>query len=420
MADKPAGPAEIGEAHAEGVKLFLGDEGDRSPVSNVVGVAVGQKWTDGRPAGGDAVIVLVTQKVDDKALPPDERIHKIWNERGHGDASQGKPQAQVDVLAIGEVFAGQTGQPTPRYGQATTQAVGGYASAPYAGTAWAEPRYSPTGALPYPAMPGAGPEVPMGWLRPALGGCSVGHWLGSTGTMATAVYDLLPGSTIRTKRSGLGIPRRFYMLSNNHVLANSNVAAPGDPILQPGPYQGGRYPADVIGRLSRFMPIVYEGRDTPRRLHRNLVDAAIAEAPFDQIDREVQWIGRPRGWRRVGQDDVDLVVQKTGSTTHLTFGRIVATSVTVDVDYPNGRVARFRDQILTTPMSEPGDSGSLVMTMEGEAIGLLFAAGSNGSLLNQIANVRSLLRVEVTEPTTSDGWPPPRPRRPESADDTGS
>ena len=414
MADKPAGPDEMGKAYAEGLKLFLGDEGDGSAVSNVVGVAVGQKWTNGRPANGDAVIVLVTQKVADQALPPGDRIHRIWNRRRRGDTGQDKPQ--VDVLAIGEVFAGQVGRPTPRYGQATPQAVGGYASAPYAGTAWAEPRYSPAGAPPHPATPGAGPEAPMGWLRPALGGCSVGHWLGSTGTMATAVYDLLPGSTVRTRRSGLGIPCRFHMLSNNHVLANSNLAAPGDPILQPGPYQGGRYPADVIGRLSRFMPIVYEDRDTPRRLHRNLVDAAIAEAPFDQIDREVQWIGRPRGWRRVGQNDAGLVVQKTGSTTHLTFGRIVATNVTVDVDYPNGRVARFRDQILTTPMSEPGDSGSLVMTMEGEAIGLLFAAGSNGSLLNQIANVRSLLRVEITEPTRRDGWPP----LPESADDTGS
>lgn len=404
MPDKPADQADLGKAHAEGVKRFLGDERDRSRVSNVVGVAVGQKWTDGRPVGGDAVIVLVTHKVDD--VPPGDQIHEIWKGQEPGD-TKGKPPAQVDVLAIGEVFASQTGQPTPRYGQATPQAVGGYASAPYAGTAWAEPRYMPAGTVGYPAMLGALPEVPMGLLRPAPGGCSVGHWLGSTGTMATAVHDLLPGSTIRTKRSGLGIPPRFYMLSNNHVLANGNAAAPGDPILQPGPYQGGRYPADLIGRLSRFVPIVYEDPETPRRLHRNLVDAAIAEAPFDQIEHEVQWIGRPRGWRQVDQKDVDLVVQKTGSTTHLTFGRIVATNVTVDVNYPNGRVARFRDQILTTPMSEPGDSGSLVMTMNGDAIGLLFAAGSNGSLLNQIANVRSLLKVEVAKPTASDGWPPP-------------
>ncbi len=30
----------------------------------------------------------------------------------------------------------------------------------------------------------------------------------------------------------------YYILSNNHVLANENEAYMGDPILQPDPYDG--------------------------------------------------------------------------------------------------------------------------------------------------------------------------------------
>jgi len=58
-------------------------------------------------------------------------------------------------------------------------------------------------------------------------------------------------------------------------------------------------------------------------------------------------------------------------------------------------VARFRDQILTTPMSAGGDSGSLVADRENLAVGLLFAGSPMVTILNQIQHVRSLLRVEI-------------------------
>ena len=60
-------------------------------------------------------------------------------------------------------------------------------------------------------------------------------------------------------------------------------------------------------------------------------------------------------------------------------------------------MARFRDQIVTTNMSAGGDSGSLVTTLDNVAVGLLFAGPSIATIVNQIENVRSLLRVEVAE-----------------------
>ena len=42
------------------------------------------------------------------------------------------------------------------------------------------------------------------------------------------------------------------------MLANSNEASPGDPILQPGPYDGGKYPDDHIANLEEFVPISFD------------------------------------------------------------------------------------------------------------------------------------------------------------------
>ena len=81
--------------------------------------------------------------------------------------------------------------------------------------------------------------------RPAPGGVSIGHRDITAGTLGCWV-----------KKNG-----QFFILSNNHVLANSNAAQIGDPILQPGPYDGGNLPGDHIANLSEFIPISFT--DTP-------------------------------------------------------------------------------------------------------------------------------------------------------------
>ena len=234
-------------------------------------------------------------------------------------------------------------------------------------------------------------------LRPAQGGYSVGHFKITAGTIATCVYDILPGgSTGSPPVHGIGVPPRYYILSNNHVLANTNAASIGDPILQPGPFDGGTDPADRIAALSRFIPITLEP-PTPRALHRNLVDAAIAQGQFHDLNREIYWIGDVRAWRRKANIAVGNLVQKTGRTTNYTTGRITAINATVDVGYGGGRVARFQDQIITTNISAGGDSGSLVLSLDNVALGLLFAGSAVATIVNQIENVRSLLRVEVAQ-----------------------
>ncbi len=312
------------------------------PRANVRGVGLGVKWSNGQPTGKPALLVLVTHKVPKESLTKADLVPARL---------EGMP---TDVLAIGEPVAG-----------------GG-------------------------APPEAGLQTLARRLRPAEGGYSVGHFKITAGTIATCVYDILPEGTVSPPAHGIGVPPRFYILSNNHVLANSNNAALGDPILQPGPFDGGTDPADRIARLSRFIPITLDP-PVPRILHRNLVDAAVAQGEFHDLDREIYWIGYVRGWRPKQNVSVGTVVQKTGRTTNFTTGRITAINATVDVGYGGGSVARFVDQIVTTNISAGGDSGSLVTTLEDVAVGLLFAGSSVATIVNQIQNVRSLLRVEVGE-----------------------
>ncbi len=335
--------AMVSAADAQGLQTSLSaaaEEFLERTRANVRGMGIVCKWQNGQPTGEPALGVLVTHKLTKDAVSKADMVPAKLE------------GVQTDVLAIGEPFAGGSGE--------------------------------------------AGIHSLTKRLRPAEGGYSVGHIKITAGTIATCVYDILPGGTVSPPANGVGVPPRYYILSNNHVLANSNDASLGDPVLQPGPFDGGTDPADRIARLSRFIPITFSP-SIPLALHNNLVDAAVAEGQFHDLDREIYWIGYARGWRRKANVTIGTVVQKTGRTTNYTIGRITAINATVDVGYGGGKVARFKDQILTTAMSAGGDSGSLVTTVDDVAVGLLFAGSSVVTILNQIENVRSLLRVEVAE-----------------------
>jgi hypothetical protein len=214
-------------------------------------------------------------------------------------------------------------------------------------------------------------------IRPVEGGYSVGHYQITAGTYATAVCDAQPFP---------GIPARYYVLSNNHVLANSNNARIGDPILQPGPYDGGVVGRDTIARLSRWVTIQFAPNTT------NYVDAAIADGEFHVLDREIYWIGYVRG---ATAPAVGMLVRKTGRTTNYTTGSITAINATVNVNYGGGQIARFVNQIVTTHMSAGGDSGSLLLDLENRAVGLLFAGSSAITIHNDIRYVQALLGIRI-------------------------
>lgn len=211
-----------------------------------------------------------------------------------------------------------------------------------------------------------------GRARPAKGGASLGHYRITTGTLGGLVKDRATGRTL--------------ILSNNHVLANSNHARPGDPILQPGPADGGTVARDTIARLERWVPLGF-GR-TP-----NTVDGAVAR-PLndDDVSPEIAAIGHPAGTRQAA---VGLIIQKTGRTTGHTWGEVTGLHASVRVEYGRRKTALFRDQLVTSAMSQGGDSGSLVLDAQRRVVGLLFAGSDRVTLCNPIQEVFARLAVRL-------------------------
>jgi len=209
-------------------------------------------------------------------------------------------------------------------------------------------------------------------VRPAMGGLSIGHYAITAGTLGCLV-----------KRG-----QDTCILSNNHVLANENRGVEGDPILQPGRYDGGKEDKDVLARLDSFVKV--EADET------NTVDAALA-VPFDPRDvtPDVLNLGRIRGTRTA---DLEEKVMKSGRTTRVTNGVVTDVSATLRVGYATGSYL-FTDQMVIQgdkgAFSAGGDSGALIVDYQGNAVGLLFAGSPFFTVANKIGNVESALNVKV-------------------------
>ena len=221
--------------------------------------------------------------------------------------------------------------------------------------------------------------------RPVRIGCSVAHFKVTAGTVGAFAQSADQNSMI---------------LSNNHVLADENAASVGDAILQPGPFDHGQNPADRIATLTQFIPINFASSNT--------VDCAVAtlDAGITFDSKNLDQIGQLIGVRPSPVDIGDAVA-KVGRTTGVTRGTVTAIELdNVTIGYDNGN-ATFDSQIEiegaeTQPFSQGGDSGSLVVDQENQAVALLFAGGdtggSNGKGLtyaNPIAAVLQALSITL-------------------------
>ncbi len=250
-------------------------------------------------------------------------------------------------------------------------------------------------------------QAPTGRFRPAPGGVSIGHKDITAGTLGCWVH-----------RNG-----QWMILSNNHVLANSNDAAIGDAILQPGPYDGGRDPDDQLAVLEDFVPIELIGAGSgsdckiagavasllnsmaamlgsSSRLQairvqaaENLVDAAIARPLREEdVKPEILHIGAIQG---TVPGVLGMAIKKSGRTTGYTEDEIQQVDVTVNVQYGTGRFARFKDQLMAGAMSQGGDSGSAVLDEQNRLTGLLFAGSEQSTIINRIENVFNALDLTL-------------------------
>src|SRR5262245_13696430 len=242
--------------------------------------------------------------------------------------------------------------------------------------------------------------------RPAPLGYSIGHPLITAGTIGARVFDA----------GGV------YVLSNNHVLANSNGANIGDAEYQPGPFDGGTS-ADQVATLFAFKMLDFSGAN-------NTFDAAIAQTDASSVGNATpdDAYGAPDGhlWGDANDDRVfddksallGLHVMKYGRTTQLTHGTITGINASLDVCYEVvfifcTKAAHFVDQIVIgqSGFSDGGDSGSLIVTDDGgkNPVALLFAGSSTETIANRIDLVLNHFNVSIDANASPPPPPPPPP-----------
>ncbi len=215
-------------------------------------------------------------------------------------------------------------------------------------------------------------------VRPVMPGCGIGLSSTKAGTLGAFV-----------RRAG---EDDLFILSNSHVIADYGLAAIDDPILQPGASDDGTA-TDKVGTLADVVPFEYTDSGFP-----NLVDAAIGRIKPQLTQRAFRLLGRQpvgittnlrRGMR----------VHKVGRTSDLTTGIVQDVNFRLSISYKKSATQTsrvgFREQVLCTRFTQPGDSGSLVLSTSNRAVGLHFAGSTSASVFNRIRNVLTALRVEL-------------------------
>lgn len=178
---------------------------------------------------------------------------------------------------------------------------------------------------------------------------------------------------------------RGFILSNQHVLARP-VARRGDRITKQGreiatlsEWVNLRSPVFIDAALALITSNDVEASHTP---HFTIDPKEVLTAELNQLQNAT----------------AGIVVKKVGGVSGITFGRIMSTNRSVDV---NG--ITFLEQITVdggaSAFSTGGDSGSLVVTHPGNRpVGLLFAGSGRTSYVNRIENVMGPFGISAFVP----------------------
>jgi hypothetical protein len=163
-----------------------------------------------------------------------------------------------------------------------------------------------------------------------------------------------------------------YVLSNNHILARQDKAAPGENISQPGLIDNGCQPATIVADFT-----------AAPKLRSNL-DAAIAQLRGSLMNTSgyIEGIGTISSVKKA--PSVGLAVEKSGRTTGTTKGNISSVNTSVKVQYQircgSGKkyIVSYTNQVVIngSGFSAGGDSGSLIVSNTSschQPVGLLYA-----------------------------------------------
>lgn len=221
-------------------------------------------------------------------------------------------------------------------------------------------------------------------------GGSCGHFNITAGTLGGFVED----------------QENYYIMSNNHVLADSNHANHGDEILQPGPIDANSG-HKVIGNLDKWLAL--------SRTRTDQFDAALAtfgSGVKDFFPWQYKGIGDTKKTAVANRFTVRNVV-KRGRTTGVTHGRVSAFELNgVMIDYGTKKkpfVVTYDEQIEIVgspedvPFSDGGDSGSFIFDSDSlQPYALLYGGGPDDNGIDRtvahfMPDVLKALKVQLVQ-----------------------
>lgn len=196
-------------------------------------------------------------------------------------------------------------------------------------------------------------------IRPVSGGCGIGHEFSPAFGTLGAILHL---KYIDAK----------YIISNYHVLSNKNFKE-DNLIFQP---------ATVHSRMVDYKNVIAKLKYGH---FGDYVDVAFAEVLYDdEVEAGTIWNNDPING--IGIPKINDEVEKSGMRTKTTCGKIRSTNAYVKFKNPwrkNDKKVILQKQILTTKMSDKGDSGSILLNKNREAVGLLIGGDKkNFSIYN--------------------------------------
>jgi hypothetical protein len=190
-----------------------------------------------------------------------------------------------------------------------------------------------------------------------------------------------------------------YVLSNNHVLARSDQALPGEGISQPGLVDFNCGTGPLVAQFTQAAPLKTSNVDAAiARVIPGQVDPSGAILQLDAAGGSPPLAAAPASTTLAPA--VGMPVAKSGRTTGLSCANIQSVHVSATIEYEkacgtgNTFSVPFTNQFVVAggAFSSAGDSGSLIVSSSSaEAVGLLFAGNSSSTVANPIQSVLAAL-----------------------------
>lgn len=217
---------------------------------------------------------------------------------------------------------------------------------------------------------------------------------------STAVAESVRKDRVRPLRSGLSIGGQdatagtlgyFAVDKRGQVYVISAASVLGSTIdgliLQPGPFDGGQIPNDIIGRLStNYIPL--RGRESAANL-----TALAALAQGIDFTGAVTGVGPIVGIR---EPEVGANILKLGRATGEQSGQITAVNQSITFNFGTGDL-QLEGAALTDIEGTAGDAGALVFDADGYAIGIFVVVGDQGIIV-PMTTLLDLFEVTLLPP----------------------